>query len=99
MSNVPLTLLSFPSPLPLQTCPTSSVYTKSDQLEYHSIQQFCKDGVDFSLNTDDPGIINCTLTGECDVAEKRIGLTQHQIMRSVSAWCVCWAGCVCCVLC
>ena len=45
---------------------------------------FAKDGVSFSLNTDDPGVIDCELTGEYQVAEERIGLTQHQIMRSVS---------------
>ena len=69
---------------PLQTCPMSSVFTSSDQFENHAIQAFCKDGVSFSLNTDDPGIIGSTLVEEYQVAETKIGLTQHQIMRSVS---------------
>lgn len=71
-------------PSHLQTCPTSSVFTNSNRFEDHALQAFAKDGVSFSLNTDDPGVINCTLTGEYQVAEERIGLTQHQIMRSVS---------------
>ena len=68
----------------VQACPTSSVYTNSSTLEEHAIQVFAEDGVSFSLNTDDPGVINCSLTGEYDVAEEKIGLSQHQIMRSVS---------------
>lgn len=67
-----------------QACPTSSVYTNSNRFEDHALQVFAKDGVSFSLNTDDPGVIDCDLTGEYQVAEERIGLTQHQIMRSVS---------------
>lgn len=67
----------------IQACPTSSVYTSSNTFEDHALQAFARDGVSFSLNTDDPGIIHCSLTNEYDVTESRIGLTQHQIMRSV----------------
>lgn len=68
----------------IQVCPTSSVYTNSARHEDHAVQRFAADGVSFSLNTDDPGVIECDLTGEFDVAEKKIGLTKEQLMQSVS---------------
>lgn len=69
--------------LHFEACPTSSVFTSSNKFEDHAMQKFAEDGVSFSVNTDDPGIIGCDLTGEYDMTETEIGLTQHQIMRSV----------------
>ena len=65
-------------------CPSSSDSTKSAILEDHAVKRFAEDGVSFSINTDDPGVIFCTITDEFDIAEQRIGLTKEQLMESVS---------------
>lgn len=76
--------MTTPSSLPIQTCPTSSIFTNSSTFEDHAMKAFARDDVSFSLNTDDPGVIDTDLTKEYHVAEEKIGLTQHQLMRSVS---------------
>ena len=45
--------------------------------------RFAADGVSFSLNSDDPGIMLIDLTNEYEVAERDLGLTQEQIIQSV----------------
>lgn len=53
-------------------------------LDFHLfILRFAADGVSFSLSTDDPGVIQCNLTGEYDMAETQLGLSTQQIMQSV----------------
>ena len=64
-------------------CPSSSDSTKSTTFEKHAVKRFAEDGVSFSINTDDPGVIFCTITDEFDIAEKKIGLTKEQLMQSV----------------
>ena len=66
-----------------QVCPSSSDSTKSAVLETHAVKRFAEDGVSFSINTDDPGVIFCSITDEFDLAEQKIGLTQEQLMQSV----------------
>ena len=52
----------------------------SPQIVHH---RFAADGVSFSLNSDDPGVIECDLTGEYDLADTRLGLSTQQLMQSV----------------
>lgn len=69
----------------VQVCPLSSESTKSATFNDHAVQKFAEDGVSFSINTDDPGVILCNLTDEFDVAEQKIGLTKKQLMQSVGS--------------
>ena len=64
-------------------CPSSSHSTKSAILEEHAVKRFAEDGVSFSINTDDPGVIFCSITDEFDLAEQKIGLTKEQLEQSV----------------
>ena len=64
-------------------CPSSSHSTKSAILEKHAVKKFAEDGVSYSINTDDPGVIFCTITDEYDLAEQKIGLTKEQLEQSV----------------
>ena len=64
-------------------CPSSSESTKSATFDDHAVQRFAEDGVSFSINTDDPGVILCTLTDEFDIAEQNIGLNKDQLKQSV----------------
>ena len=54
----------------------------SPQTVYH---RFAADGVSFSLNSDDPSVIECDLTGEYDLAATQLGLTTQQLVQSVRA--------------
>ena len=64
-------------------CPSSSISTKSTVFEEHAVKKFAEDGVSFSINTDDPGVIFCSITDEFDIAERKIGLTKEQLIQSV----------------
>lgn len=67
-----------------QACPTSSVFTSCQpSLDDHAIQRWASDGVSFSLNTDDPGVMLCDLQGEYVKASRDSGLTRAQIVQSV----------------
>ena len=73
----------------IQICPTSSVYTSSTAHDNHASVRLAKDGVSFSLSTDDPGVMLCDLNGEYVVAEENIGLTYEQLKLSVSVCLYC----------
>ena len=47
------------------------------------MKKFAEDGVSFSINTDDPGVIFCSMINEFDIAEQKIGLTKEQLIQSV----------------
>ncbi len=64
-------------------CPSSSISTKSANFEAHAVKKFAEDGISFSINTDDPGVIFCSITDEFDIAEQKIGLTKEQLIQSV----------------
>ena len=54
----------------------------SSQTVYH---RFAADGASFSLNSDDPSVIECDLTGEYDLAATQLGLSTQQLVQSVRA--------------
>ena len=66
-----------------EVCPSSSVYTNSATFDKHPVKRFAADGVSFSLNSDDPSVIECDLTGEYDLAATQLGLTTQQLVQSV----------------
>ena len=68
-----------------QICPTSSMYTNSATLDKHAIHDFARDNVSFSLNTDDPGVMHCSINEEYKMAHESLQLTRDQIKKSVSS--------------
>ena len=64
------------------------MFTSSTAHDNHASVQLAKDGVSFSLSTDDPGVMLCDLNGEYVVAEENIGLTYDQLKLSVSGLCM-----------
>ena len=68
------------------------MFTNSAVHDNHTSLRLARDGVSFSLSTDDPGVMLCDLNGEYVVAERDIGLTYEQLKQSVSGVCVCVGG-------
>lgn len=69
--------------IPLEVCITSNVKTGAvASLEVHPVRKLFDAGVPITLNTDDPGVFGCTLTGEFEIARKVFGFSEAEI-RSV----------------
>ena len=73
--------------IPLESCPTSNLrtgalrqHTGADDLGKHPIVDYVRAGVPITLNTDDPGLFDCTLNGEYALAH-RLGLTREEVVR------------------
>lgn len=57
--------------LPTEICLTSNIVTGTvDIYENHHVQEWIKDNLPFSLNTDDKGIFNTSLSQEFQIAKK-----------------------------
>ena len=69
---------------PIQACLTSSLYTNCQELDSHAIRRWAADGTNFSLSTDDPGIMGCDLVNEYSSAARQIGLDKSQLVQCVS---------------
>lgn len=68
----------------LETCPISSIMTKAcdkDPMK-HPLKQFVKDGVNYSINTDDPVVLGNTLTDDYKFAQD-MGLTDEDIIQGI----------------
>uniref|UniRef100_A0A1I7XYQ0 Adenosine deaminase n=1 Tax=Steinernema glaseri TaxID=37863 RepID=A0A1I7XYQ0_9BILA len=67
----------------LEGCPYSSVMTGSVVLDWanHPITHWVKDGVNFSLSTDDPTCFDNCMLSELQLTKECIGLTTHQIWK------------------
>ena|ERR1700674_3255188 len=73
----------------VEMCPTSNVKTAAvRRIEDHPIGRARALGLTFSINTDDPGAFECTLTGELEVVARTFGFTTadfHRIGRDALA--------------
>ncbi len=72
--------------IPLECCPTSNLrtgalrtHTGGDDLAKHPVVEYVRHGVPLTLNTDDPGIFDCTLNSEYALAH-RLGLTRDEVI-------------------
>ncbi|KAG5452734.1 Adenosine deaminase [Clonorchis sinensis] len=66
----------------LETCPTCSWLTgavNSVLLENHPICQFAADGIDFSINTDAPRMVNKWIGEELKFCQDNLGLTEAEL--------------------
>jgi aminodeoxyfutalosine deaminase len=70
--------------IPLEVCITSNVRTGAVRsLKEHPVRRLYDAGVPIVLNTDDPALFECTLTGEYDVARTEFGFTEQEIVQLV----------------
>jgi adenosine deaminase len=69
---------------PLEMCPTSNLHTGAvPALRDHPLQRYQAHGVRVTINTDDPGISNTTLTDEYLAAVQEVGLTAANLRQAI----------------
>lgn len=60
----------------LEMCPTSNlVLTKLERIEDHPVRRALALGLNFSVNTDDPGPLRCSMGSEFELLRSRLGFT------------------------
>jgi adenosine deaminase/aminodeoxyfutalosine deaminase len=70
--------------IPLEICITSNLVTGVvARLEDHPVRKLYDAGVPITLNTDDPAMFRCTLTGEYELAACKFGFGAEQL-RSIA---------------
>lgn len=66
--------------IPLEICITSNVRTGSvGSVKEHPVRRLYDAGVPIILNTDDPALFECTLTGEYELARREFSFTEGEI--------------------
>jgi adenosine deaminase/aminodeoxyfutalosine deaminase len=66
--------------IPLEICITSNLVTGVvPRLEDHPVRRLYDAGVPIVLNTDDPAMFGCTLTGEYDLAARAFGFSEAEL--------------------
>jgi aminodeoxyfutalosine deaminase len=71
--------------IPLEICITSNLVTGVvPSLEQHPVRRLYDAGVPIIINTDDPAMFNCTLTGEYQLAARAFGFTEPEL-RAIAA--------------
>lgn len=65
----------------IEVCPTSNLRTRAvPSLAEHPAHALWRAGVPISINTDDPGLFDLTLTGELEVARDHMGFTEAELL-------------------
>jgi adenosine deaminase/aminodeoxyfutalosine deaminase len=71
--------------IPLEICITSNLVTGVvSRLEEHPVRRLYDAGVPIVINTDDPAMFGCTLTGEYQLAARAFGFSQDEL-RGIAA--------------
>ena len=66
--------------IPLEVCITSNVRTGAvGSVGEHPVRRLFDAGVPLVLNTDDPALFGCSLTGEYELARDRFGFTDREL--------------------
>ena len=66
--------------IPLEICITSNVRTGAvSLLDAHPVRRLFDAGVPIVLDTDDPALFECTLSGEYDLAARHFGFTREEL--------------------
>jgi len=66
--------------IPLEVCITSNLVTGVvSRLEEHPVRRLYDAGVPIVINTDDPAMFGCTLTGEYQLAARAFGFTEPEL--------------------
>jgi adenosine deaminase len=67
--------------LALEMCPTSNLRTRAvDRLEAHPAAHLLERGACVTLNSDDPGLFDITLSGELALAQERLGFSASMLL-------------------
>lgn len=68
-----------------EACPYSSIMTGAVPLNWpdHPIKRWAKDGVSFSINTDDPTCFDNTILTDMRLARDEIGLNSLELWKTV----------------
>lgn len=68
----------------LETCPISSIITKScdPDIQKHPLRTFVRDGVNYSVNTDDPMVLGNNMTDDYRTV-KEMGLSDNDIIKGI----------------
>jgi adenosine deaminase len=65
----------------LEFCPTSNLRLGCiPRIEAHPLLAARRRGLRFSINTDDPGAFQCSLTSELELAVRHFGLTRADLL-------------------
>jgi adenosine deaminase/aminodeoxyfutalosine deaminase len=68
--------------IPLEICITSNLVTGVvPRVEDHPVRRLFDAGVPIVLNSDDPAMFRCSLTGEFRLAAERFGFTEAELRR------------------
>jgi adenosine deaminase/aminodeoxyfutalosine deaminase len=68
--------------IPLEICISSNVATGAvASLAEHPIRRIYDAGVPIVINSDDPAIFGCTLTGEYELAREQFGFTDEELSK------------------
>jgi adenosine deaminase len=66
----------------LEVCPTSNVLAGIyETYAQHPMRQLKDRGVKISINSDDPGLFNCTIGSEYQVAKDHFGFTNEELLE------------------
>jgi adenosine deaminase len=66
----------------IELCPTSNLKTGAiERIEDHPLRQALELGLNFSINTDDPGTFECTLESEYRLAVEQFGFAFEDLER------------------
>ncbi len=70
--------------IPLEVCPTSNVHTNAvKSYEEHPLNKLLEAGVKVTINTDDPGISNITMSDELNVLQEKFNLDIEKIKELI----------------
>lgn len=72
--------------IPLEVCITSNVKTGAvASLDVHPVRLLFDAGVPITLNTDDPGIFDCSLNSEFELAKSAFGFSEAEVTEIKAA--------------
>ncbi|MCC6147854.1 MAG: adenosine deaminase [Anaerolineaceae bacterium] len=67
-----------------EVCPTSNYQTGVvPEISQHPLKHMLEAGLKVTINTDDPGISNITLSHEYEVASTQLGLSRKQLIQTI----------------
>ncbi len=70
--------------IPLEMCPTSNVQTGAiDSLEHHPFKKYYQEGIPVTINTDDPGVSDITLTDDYQKIVNQFGFSIDDVERFI----------------
>jgi adenosine deaminase len=68
--------------IPIEFCPTSNLRLGAvERLEEHPLRRALDLGLNFSINTDDPGVLGCSVQSEYALAADSFGFTVEDLNR------------------